>query len=343
VSNVNTQAKQAKEQLQAALDAYNLHLGQWTPETLQSELTRLEAEVAQYQSHNDTYMAWSAAKTQFEAYVHFEGYEVAAYEVAVATQQGELAKVRAKRDVNQSLKASVEAYELIVVAQVKVVDSLQVNGQCTQQDEEVARLSGLKGTLEAELKVVQKIINDLSAIKDKEDEILKLERQEAIHSSLVYTFGPKGLLVERLETICDYMNDRTNAALSKIMRDNVLLKFYMDGDSIDLDIILNGKTRGVANLSGGEQNKVGLACLLGLRSLIPDTHQTNLLIVDEIDASWDDYVRAEMVDLYQEMLRSTTLDTILCVTHSTPTRELPVWQSTWNVTKRNGVSTLEVL
>lgn len=342
VGGLHAQCKQAKKQLQDALVVYGQHLDGWTPESLQAELGRVEAEVAQNQNHNAAYLAWNGAKQHYDAYADFESYAASTYEAAVVTQEGELAKVRAKRDINQSLKSSVEAYEIIVVPPAKVVDTLQVNGQVTQQTEDATRLGEQKVSLEKELEVLNDILAQIAATKDKEAEILVLERKEAINSSLVYTFGPKGLLVERLETICDYMNDRCNAALSKIMRDNVQLKFYMDEDSIDLDIMMNGKTRGVANLSGGEENKVGLACLLGLRSLIPDTHQVNVLIADEIDASWDDYVRAEMVELYQEMLRNTSLDTILVVTHSVPTRELPVWQTTWNVTKRDGVSTLEI-
>lgn len=68
----------------------------------------------------------------------------------------------------------------------------------------------------------------------------------------------------------------------------------------------------------------------------------NILVADEIDASWDDYVRAEMVELYQEMLRNTSLETILVTTHSMPTRELPVWNTTWNITKQDAISTLEI-
>lgn len=82
-----------------------------------------------------------------------------------------------------------------------------------------------------------------------------MEESEQIYGGLSYAFGPKGLIVSRLEVICKHLTEQVNFFLSRIMKDNISMKFVMENDSIDLDIMMNGKSRGIGNLSGGEVAK----------------------------------------------------------------------------------------
>lgn len=241
----------------------------------------------------------------------------------------------------QNYRNTLNEYASCKVARVEEIDELAVKARTSQLQDESVLVAGQVASTKKDLETLRGITFQLNAIKGKEEEISKLEQQEQIFESLGYAFGPKGLIVERLGTICEYMNEKSNYFLSKIMKD-IRLQFGMDGDSIDLDILINGKTRGTGNLSGGEGAKVGLACMLGLRSLIPDKNQTNLLVLDEVEANFDDRVRFELMDLLRSTLENTSLDSILMVTHSQALQDSMDWDNRWLVTKQGGCSTLEI-
>jgi DNA repair exonuclease SbcCD ATPase subunit len=150
-------------------------------------------------------------------------------------------------------------------------------------------------------------------------------------------------VVSRLEIICKHLTEKVNFFLSKIMRDDIRLRFYMDEDAIDLEVLFNNKIRSVGNLSGGEEAKVGLSCMLGLRSLVPDRYQTNCLFLDEPDSGWDERVRMELYEILENTLSTTQLESIFLITHSPALQELQSWNSVWTCTKKNGLSSVEVV
>lgn len=239
--------------------------------------------------------------------------------------------------------ATIKKYsELPVVKEIKL-DELKTKGQ-------LASLQGDKQTLAVDIALMNKELEELrtaekelAGIKGKEKEITVLEESEQIYNGLSYAFGPKGLIVSRLNVICRHLTEQVNFFLSRIMKDNISLKFIMENDSIDLDIVMNGKSRGIGNLSGGEVAKVGLACMFGLRNLLPDKFQSNILILDEAEANFDDRVRYELVEILENMLATTQLDSIFMISHSPALQELQNWNTLWSCTKAAGISNIEVL
>jgi DNA repair exonuclease SbcCD ATPase subunit len=241
-----------------------------------------------------------------------------------------------------SILSLVQQYETIEIIEVEEIDEMQVGA-------EIRRLNDDRDTSGNELSILNRDYEyflDLSKQMEKillnEKEIDALEKNEQIYNSLTYVFGPKGLVVSRLEVICRYLTEKVNYYISKVLKENVQLQFVMDDDSLDLNITWNGKERGVANLSGGENGKVGLACMLGLRSLLPTDYQTNILILDEAEANWDDRVRHELVEMLESLLVSTNLDSIFMISHSTMIQELQTWNTHIHCVKEKGISTLEI-
>jgi DNA repair exonuclease SbcCD ATPase subunit len=237
---------------------------------------------------------------------------------------------------------SIAAFEKLPQVEPIELDELGTRG-------EISSLQQQKETQASQLAVTQRdydswkdLSGQLAVILGREGEITLLEQNEQIYSSLQYAFGPKGLIVSRLDIICKYLTEKINFFLSRIMRDDIHIKFFMDGDSIDLDVTMRGKQRGIGNLSGGEEAKVGIACMLGLRSLMPDRYQTNILILDEPDSGWDDRVRAEFIEILESIQISTKLDSIFLITHSPFLQELQIWNNIWTVTKQNGLSSLSI-
>ena len=83
--------------------------------------------------------------------------------------------------------------------------------------------------------------------------------------------------------------------------------------------------------------------MFGLRNLLPDKFQSNILILDEAEANFDDRVRYELVDILENMLATTQLDSIFMISHSPALQELQNWNTLWSCTKTAGISNIEVL
>lgn len=238
---------------------------------------------------------------------------------------------------------AIRQFEALPEVEIPAIDELALNGYINQWREESNGLSSKVAVYNSDKARLKSLLDQLEQIKGKEIEIKTYEDQEQIYQSLSFAFGPKGLIVSRLDVICKHLTDKANYYLSKIMRDNITLKFFMDGSAIDLDVQMNNRTRGIGNLSGGEGLKVGLACMLGLRSLIPDKYQTNILMLDETDQNWDQTTRLEYYDVLENLLVTTKLESIFVISHAQELQELQAWNNRWVVTKSEGVSSIEIL
>lgn len=269
--------------------------------------------------------------------------DTAAYEQSqTQLQEAQKQFVSFLANLNQ-VAQQLKTYESLALPEYIEIDELATKARIATLHTTSIDLASRLAILKRDQALFVDLQTQLKKIQENEAQILKLETNEQIYGALQYAFGPKGLIVSRLEIICRYLTEKVNFYLSRIMRDNISLRFFMDEASIDLDVTMNGKLRGIGNLSGGEEAKVGLACMLGLRSLIPDRYQTNLLICDEPDSGFDDRARFEMLEMLEGLISATSLDSIFLVSHSPALQESLVWDSKWVITKEAGVSTLEVI
>lgn len=304
-------------------------------EEMSTKQKQLETTIKEYAEYKKAY---DKAKPFFEV----EG-DVLTYQTSKAEVEASVAQYTGFIAKSSQVLGTIKKYsELPVVKEIKL-DELKTKGQ-------LANLQGDKQTLAVDIALMKKELEELltaekelAGIKGKEKEITVLEESEQIYGGLSYAFGPKGLIVSRLEVICKHLTEQVNFFLSRIMKDNISMKFVMENDSIDLDIMMNGKSRGIGNLSGGEVAKVGLACMFGLRNLLPDKFQSNILILDEAEANFDDRVRYELVEILENMLATTQLDSIFMISHSPALQELQNWNTLWSCTKTAGISSIEVL
>jgi DNA repair exonuclease SbcCD ATPase subunit len=243
----------------------------------------------------------------------------------------------------RTIRTTLKSYEDLVVPAAKAVDEVMAKAQLNNLRTDVENLNSDIAVWERDLQLFNDYTAQLAKIMAKESEIDILETNEQIYNALSYAFGPKGLIVSRLEIICKYLTERVNYFISRILRENITVQFMMDSDSLDLIITVNGKERGIGNLSGGEAAKVGLACMFGLRSLLPERYQTNILVLDEADTFLDERVRYELVEILQYLLNSTNLDSIFVITHSTTVQEMQVWNTRIHCIKEKGISRLETI
>jgi hypothetical protein len=241
-----------------------------------------------------------------------------------------------------SIGTLVQQYEMLTVDQVEEIDELLVGAEIRKLTVDKEEASSKLSVLIRDYEYFKDYSKQLEVILLNEKEIDVLEKNEQIYSALTYTFGSKGLVVSKLEIICRYLTEKVNYYISRVLKEDIQLKFVMDEDSLDLIITVNGKERGVANLSGSENGKVGLACMMGLRSLLPEEYQTNILILDELEANWNDRVRIELVDMLEFLLTSTNLDSIFMVANNTLLQELQIWNTRICCTKKDSISTIQI-
>jgi DNA repair exonuclease SbcCD ATPase subunit len=243
----------------------------------------------------------------------------------------------------RTVQPTLKSYEDLVVPDVKAVDEVMAKATLNNLRADAEKFSSEQAVWERDLQLFNDYTAQLQKIMARESEIDILEKNEQVYNALSYAFGPKGLIVSRLSIICTYLTERVNYFISRILRENIHVTFMMDGDSLDLIININGKERGIGNLSGGEAAKVGLACMFGLRSLLPERYQTNILVLDEADTFLDERVRYELVDILQYLVDSTNLDSIFMITHSTSVQEMQVWNTRIHCTKERGISRIETI
>lgn len=313
----------------------------WTLADYQAQKAQLEASYTSQKAFLDSVRLCKAVADKWQTYSTVVG-DYRTYEKSLEDLNHSSRNFTNYLMALASILSLVQQYETIVIEEVEEIDEMQVGA-------EIRRLNEDRDTSGSELSIVtrdyeyfQDFSKQMAKILLNEKEIDTLEKNEQIYNSLTYVFGPKGLVVSRLEVICKYLTEKVNYYISRVLKEDIQLQFVMDDDSLDLNITVNGKDRGVANLSGGENGKVGLACMLGLRSLLPTDYQTNILILDEAEANWDDRVRHELVEMLESLLVSTNLDSIFMISHSTVIQELQTWNSHIHCVKEKGISTLEI-
>lgn len=352
ITSLSKELKELKESqnlLNTAIHEYELAKSKITKEeenmTAEEWLTSLEIMSAKQKDLDvliKEYSEYKQAYDKAKPFFDVEG-DVLTYQTLKTQIETGVTQYTSFIAKGTQILATIKKYnELPVIKEIKL-DELKTKGELSnlQKDKEAlaVNIALTKKELE-DLKIAEK---ELEGIKGKEKEITVLEESEQIYNGLQYAFGPKGLIVSRLEVICRHLTEQVNFFLSRIMKDNISLKFVMENDSIDLDIVMNGKSRGIGNLSGGEVAKVGLACMFGLRNLLPDKFQSNILILDEAEANFDDRVRYELVEILENMLSTTQLDSIFMISHSPALQELQTWNTVWNCTKTAGISNIEVI
>jgi DNA repair exonuclease SbcCD ATPase subunit len=330
---------QAKAQLDMLAPTYE----KVNEEDLNQYKTNTQEQINALTLQEQQFQYWKSLTERSAQYVSLKEYTVEQYEIALSGAKSALDKIKNTHLGYSQLRLTVNQYEMLdPIAIDPNFDPLVVRAKINGHQESLESGFNVLGRLKKEYELLMDTLSKLNSIKGREGEITALENMEQVYSGLTYAFGPKGLIVERLGVICEFLTERVNFYLHQIMKDQVVMKFYMDGDSIDLDIFFKGETRGSGNLSDGERAKVGLACMFGMRSLLPSSHQNNIMILDEADANFDDSIRIELLEILQSIIDNSNIDSIFVVSHADVVKDSMLFKTTFDITKKDGCSTLSV-
>jgi DNA repair exonuclease SbcCD ATPase subunit len=180
-----------------------------------------------------------------------------------------------------------------------------------------------------------------SKIKEYESKQKELQQNIEVMKFWELAFSEKGLIRYIIRNILEYFNLRANEYCSILT--NSQFKILFD-DELSETITNNGVVVKFISLSGGEKRKLNLAIMLALQDLsakISKT-QTNLIFFDEVCDNIDDPGVKAVNNLLGTLRNQYPTKAIMLITHNTLLNELLSEARQITVSKRKGVSKIEV-
>jgi exonuclease SbcC len=145
-------------------------------------------------------------------------------------------------------------------------------------------LQQTKGNLQEKLDTNSKNIERISSIKDeREKQFIKSDNWSKLNTAVGSSDGKKFRGLAQGITL-DYLLNNSNNKLSNLTDRYSLVRSTNSASTLDIDVIdlyMNGITRSVNNLSGGEKFLVSLSLALGLCELVNSDNPSETLFLDE--------------------------------------------------------------
>lgn len=144
--------------------------------------------------------------------------------------------------------------------------------------------------------------NQLQQVQDRIDTAERVAADADSLALLAQAYSKKGVPTLMIKTICSRLEDVINKYAAYVFPEDYSFHFQLDTQfSITVTRKYQGKelTSDVRKLSGAESKLFSILLLVGLLTFIPESRRTNLLILDEPDAS----MGQETVDLLLDFLK----------------------------------------
>jgi len=112
-------------------------------------------------------------------------------------------------------------------------------------------------------------------------------------------FSTNGLLNYKIENLVKDLEHQINTYLEELSSGRFQLLFALNGEKLDIDIVDDGKTIGIEELSAGELARINTSTLLAIRKLMAAISSTklNVLFLDEIMGVLDDDGKEKLIDI----------------------------------------------
>lgn len=155
----------------------------------------------------------------------------------------------------------------------------------------------------------------------------------------------KGLRRRRLHEVIQGVGEALPRFASIMFQHEPQTRFVVheDGESLDLSAqrVVNGKAVAipVKGFSGGEKQRLSVALVFTLHSLLESTKRPDLLMLDEVDGELDARGVASLMQLVRQV--RSRYGTVVMSSHR-PQIGGAVFDQTWHVVKRDETSTLTV-
>ena len=217
------------------------------------------------------------------------------------------------------------------------IDVLSTN--LSQVQGSISVISKENLTIEAHNSRVIVIKDQLKEYKDQLNELQNTEAENDNISTklniIKKAFSTNGLLSYKLEHLSKDLEDQINIYLAELSKGRFQLNFTIAGEKLNVEIIDDGRSIGIEELSAGELARVNTSTLLAIRKLMAaiSSAKINILFLDEITGVLDDEGKEVLIDILSS---ETELNTFL-VSHEFTHPLIPQI----NIIKENKISRIE--
>lgn len=204
---------------------------------------------------------------------------------------------------------------------------------------EIEKITKFNLTSEAHNSKVKVIKEQLTEYREQagtlENEVIKEGEVHAKIDILKKTFSTNGLVSYKIENLSKELENQINIYLSELSKGRFQLNFTISGEKLNIEIIDDGASISINELSAGELARVNTATLLAIRKLMAAISSTkiNILFLDEIMGVLDD----EGKEILIEILNSETELNTFLVSHEFTHPLIPQI----NIVKENKISRIE--
>lgn len=165
-----------------------------------------------------------------------------------------------------------------------------------------------------------------------------IEETENIYTNLEIikkVFGTNGLVSYKIENLSKDLEYQINQYLAELSKGRFQLNFTISGEKLNVEIIDDGASITIEELSAGELARVNTATLLAIRKLMAAISSTkiNILFLDEITGVLDEEGKEVLIDI---LTQENELNTFL-VSHEFSHPLVP----TISIIKENKISRIE--
>lgn len=273
-------------------------------------LKEVAALVRQIEKAQEEERAWTAKKAAIADYEQY----TSLYDPSIPSELFD------KQELESTLVSTEKEISNI---EARIRDISKKNAEASAWN---SKVDVIKEQKEEFNKEYQEISNSLSSVTERLSRI----------NILVKTFSPSGLVAYKIECLVKDLEEATNEYLTEMSDGRFQISFEIAGnDKLNVVIVDNGNSIDIAALSRGENARVNIAALLGIRKLLQSLSNSriNLLFMDETLENLDVSGKENLVDI---LLRETGLNTIL-VSHGF---QHPLLEKI-NVVKTNNISRIE--
>lgn len=186
-------------------------------------------------------------------------------------------------------------------------------------------------------------------IKSQSSRLTELQQMLRVKQAVQLLSGPRGLMVKRTQLLFERINLLLNQYLNVLIQDGLTkdraLEAYleMSNNSVDLNIYRAGIAKSKRSLSASEKARVKLALTLAMREVAPPNKLTNVLLLDELDASSCETNAGRIWDCISMYLERNPNVCVWAVSHSSAVQQSGIWKNIYEVVKQDGIATLTCL
>ena len=188
----------------------------------------------------------------------------------------------------------------------------------------------------AKIAVIQDQLDEYRAkLNDLTNEVIKYSDLMDRLNIVKKAFSPTGLLNYKLEYLVKDLEDQINEYLGELSGGKFQLVFVLTGEKLNIEIIDEGHSVTIEELSAGELARINASTLLAIRKLMAAISSTkiNILFLDEIMGVLDADGKEKLIDV---LTSEKELNTLL-VSHEFSHPLIPKL----NIVKEKNISRLE--